>query len=60
MRKWPSDDSFTSTLDRQVAATQLTPTSAQPNHPERREVSIILEQEDECEPVPLASKMASN
>jgi len=60
MGKRPSKDSFTSTLGIRVAATQLTPTSAQPLHPERRDVYIVSEEEDERESVPLASKKVSN
>jgi hypothetical protein len=60
MGKRPSKDSFTSTLGKRVAATQLTPTSAQPLHPERQEVYIVSEEEDEREPAPLASKKVSN
>jgi len=60
MGKQPSKDSFTSTLGKRVAATQLTPTSAQPLHPERQEVHIVTEEEDEREPAPLASKKVSN
>ena len=60
MGKRPSKDSFTSTLGKRVAAIQLSPTSAQPLHPERREVYIVLEEEDEREPAPLASKKVSN
>jgi len=60
MGKRPSKDSFMSTLGKRVAATQLTPTSVQPLHPERRVVYIFLEEEDEHEPAPLASKKVSN
>jgi hypothetical protein len=60
MGKRPLKDSFTSTLGKRVAATQLTPTSAQPLYPERREVYIVSEEEDEREPSPLASKKISN
>jgi len=60
MGKRPSKDSFRSTLGKRVAATQLTPTSAQPLHPERQEVYIVSEQEEEREPAPLASKKVSN
>jgi hypothetical protein len=60
MGKRPSNDSFTATLGKHVTATQLTPTSAQPLHPERREVYIVSEEEDEREPAPLASKKVSN
>jgi len=60
MGKRPSKDSFTSTLGKRVAATQSTPTSAQPLHSERREVYIVSEEVDEREPVPLASKKVSN
>src|SRR5882757_5608139 len=60
MGKRPSKDSFLSTLGKRVAATQLTPTSAQPLHPERREVYIVSEEEDEREPAPQASKKVSN
>jgi hypothetical protein len=56
MGKRPSKDSFTSTLGKRVAATQLTPTSAQPLHPERREIYLVSEEEDERELAPLASK----
>jgi len=34
--------------------------SAQPLDPERREVYIVSEEEDEREPAPLASKKISN
>jgi len=60
MGKRPSKDSFTSTLGKRVAATQLTPTLAQPPHPEHREVNIVSEEEDERKPAPLASKKVSN
>jgi len=60
MGKRPSKDSFTSTLGKQVAATQLTPALAQPLHPESREVYIVSEGEDEREPAPLAFKKVSN
>jgi len=60
MGKRPSKDSFKSTLGTPVTATQLTPTSAQPLHPEHREVYIVSEEEDEHEPAPLASKKVSN
>jgi len=33
---------------------------AQPLHPERREVYIVPEEEDECMPALLASKKVSN
>jgi hypothetical protein len=58
--KHQSKDLFTSTLGKQVAATQLTPTSAQPLHPECREVCIVSEEVDEREPAPLASKNVYN
>jgi len=60
MGKWPSKDSFTSTLGKRVAATQLTPTSAQPLYPEHQEVYIVSEEEHEREPALLASKKVSN
>ena len=60
MGKRPSQDSFKSTPGKRVAATQLTPTSALPLHPECREVYIVSEEEDEREPAPLASKKVSN
>jgi len=60
MGKWPSKDSFTSTLGKRVAATYLAATSAQPLHPEHREVSSILGEEDEPERVPLASRKVSD
>jgi len=60
MGKRPSKASFTSTLGKRVAATQLTPTSEQPLHPERQQVYIVSEEEDEHEPAPLASKKISN
>jgi len=59
MGKQPSKDSFTSTLGKQVAATEFTPTSAQPLHSEHQKVYIVSEEEDECEPAPLASKKVS-
>jgi len=58
--KRPSKDFFTSTLGKRVAATQLTPTLVLPLHPERLEVYIVSEEEDEREPAPLASKKVSN
>jgi len=58
--KRPSKDSFTSTLGKRVAATQLTPKSSQPLDPELREVYIVSEEEDEREPAPLASQKVSN
>jgi hypothetical protein len=60
MGKRPSKDSFSSTVGKRVTATQLTPTLAQSLHPERREVYIVSEEEDECEPAPLALKTVSN
>jgi len=60
MGNQPSKDSFTSTLGKLVAATQLTPTSARPLHPEHREVYIVSEEENEFEPAPLASKKVSD
>ena len=45
--KRPSEDSFTSTLGKWVAATQLTLTSAQPLQPERQVIYIVSEEEDE-------------
>ncbi|KAF8534843.1 hypothetical protein BDD12DRAFT_809030 [Trichophaea hybrida] len=56
MGKRPSNDSFTSTLGKRVAATQSTSTSAQPLHPDRREIYLVLEEEDERELAMLASK----
>ena len=56
MGKLPSKDSFTSTLGKLVAATQLTPTSVQPLHPEHREIYLVLEEEDKRELALLASK----
>jgi hypothetical protein len=60
MGERPSKDSFMSRLGKRVAATQLTPLSAKPLHPECREVHIILEEEDEHEPALLAFKKVSN
>ena len=60
MGKWPSQDSFASTLRKRVAATHLTPTSVLPLHPARREVYIVSEEEDQNLPAPLASKKMSN
>jgi hypothetical protein len=60
MGKWPSKDSFTSTLGKRVAATQLTPMSAQPLYPEHWAVYIVSKEENEREPAPLASKKVSN
>ena len=56
----PSRDSFMSTLGKQVAVTQLTPTLVQPLHPQCWEFNIVLEEEDEREPAQLASKKVSN
>jgi hypothetical protein len=58
--KWPSKDSFKSTLGKQVAATQFTATSAQPLHPECQQFPIVSEEENEREPAPLVSKKVSN
>jgi len=52
----PSRHCFTSTLGMCVVATQLSPTSVQPLQPKRREINIVWEEDDECEPTPLASK----
>jgi len=52
----PSKDSFMATLGKQVTATQLNTMSVQPLQSERREVFIFSEEEDDCEPVSLASK----
>jgi len=41
-------------------ATQLTPKSVKPLHPERQVVYIVSEEEDESEPAPLESKKVSN
>jgi hypothetical protein len=60
MGMWPSKDSFRLTHRKRVTATQLTPTSAQPQDPEHLKVSTVSEEEDEREPVPLASKKVSN
>jgi len=56
MCKWPVNDSFIWTLRKRVAATQLTHKSAQPLLSPCREVHIVLEEEDEHKPAPLASK----
>jgi hypothetical protein len=60
MGKRPSQDSFTSILGQQVAATQFTLMSAQPLHRERQEVYIVSEEDNDSEPAPLASKKVSN
>jgi len=60
MGKRASKDSFTSTLGKRVAATQFTPISEQPQHPEHRDVYILSDDEDECKPAPLASKKVSD
>jgi len=60
MIKRPSKDSFSSTPGKHVLATQLTPTSALPLHPECREVYIIPEEENECNHAPLVSKLVSD
>jgi len=57
--KRPWDDSFTSTLGKWVAATRLMPMSAQLQHPERRGVYIVLQQQDERDAVLQASKKVS-
>jgi hypothetical protein len=59
MGKPPSTDSFTSILGKCVPTTQLAPTSVQPLHPERREVYIVSEEEDEREPTLLVSTKVS-
>jgi len=41
-------------------ATELTPTSAQPLHPERWEVFIVFDEKNEPEPEPLASMDVSD
>ena len=60
MGKQPSKDLFTSTIGKRVAAAQLTSRSAQPLHPERWEVYIVSEEEDQRQPAPLASKKVSD
>jgi hypothetical protein len=60
MGKRPSKYSFISPLAKQATATQSSPTLSQPLHPEHREVIIVSEEEDECEPVPLAHKKVSH
>ena len=60
MGKRLSKDPFTSTLGKLVAETQLTPTLAQLLHTECRKVYSVLENEDEREPAPLASKEVSD
>jgi len=56
----PSKDSFTAILGKRLSATQLTPMAARPLHPERQEVYIVSEEEDERQPAPLASKQVCN
>jgi hypothetical protein len=60
MGKQPSKDSFTSTLGKRVAVTQLTPELEQALHPERQAVYIVSGEEDQPEPVLLAYKNLSN
>jgi len=60
MGKWPSKDSFMSTLGKSVTATQLTSTSAQRVHPKHREVNIVWVEEDEPEPAPQVCKQGSD
>jgi hypothetical protein len=60
MGKRPSKDSFTVTLGQQVAVTRFTNSSAKPRYPERQEVNIVSNEEDERAPVLLASKMVSD
>jgi len=45
-----------STLGKGVAATELTPVLARPQYPESWAVYIVSEEENQCEPAPLASK----
>ena len=56
MGKWPSSDSFTSTLAKQVVATQSTPMSEQPLHDQHRQVYMFPKEEDESAPGPPAAK----
>jgi hypothetical protein len=60
MCNWPSKDSFTSTLGKQVEANKLFAKSVLPLHPEHREVYIVSEEEDQRKPALLASKKVSN
>lgn len=53
---WLSKHSFMSSLGKPVAATQFTSTLARPLCPERWEVYIVPQEEDERELAPLASK----
>jgi hypothetical protein len=53
-------DSFTSILGKQVPATQFTPTSAQPQYPERQEVYIVLQEDNQYDTEPLAAQTASD
>ncbi|KAF8544585.1 hypothetical protein BDD12DRAFT_872548 [Trichophaea hybrida] len=60
MGKRPSKDSFMSTLEKQVAVTQLPPTLVQTLHPERQEIYLVSEEEDERDLAPLASRERNN
>jgi hypothetical protein len=60
MGKQPLKHSFTSTLGKQVAATQLPSTSAERLHPRHQEVDVVSEEEDDHNPVPRASRKVSN
>jgi hypothetical protein len=60
MGKQASVHSFTSILAKRVLATQSMAESVQPLYPELQKVNIVLEEEDECEPSLLASKIVFN
>jgi len=60
MGKRRSNNFFLSTLGKRVVATQLTPTSALPLHPERQAIYSVSEEEDEWEPALLALKRVSD
>jgi len=52
---WLSEDYFTSTLRNQDRECELAPTSAERVYPKPQVVNHVLEEEDEPEPVLLAS-----
>jgi len=56
MDKLPLKDPFMSTVGTQVVVTQLTPILAQLRYPRCWEVNIDMQEVDEQEPAPQASK----
>jgi hypothetical protein len=60
MGKQPDNDSFTSTLAKQVMTTQLTPMLGQLSHHDCRKICIVFEVHSEHEPALVASSKVSN